>query len=70
MDILTNMMIFNDGLPPYTLVRCNGRSSTCYANTYKQNGSFLLFLNDPYSSYYCALALVNEQLHLLSSNNE
>jgi hypothetical protein len=54
---------FNDHFPPYNFVRSNGRSGVCFAFMYKQNASYLLFLNSEYSPYWDALTPVNEQLH-------
>jgi len=57
---------YNDQKPPYTFVRPNGRSGSCYANTYKQGASFLLFLkvtDGGYTSNISALGPTNEQLH-------
>ncbi len=54
---------FNDHPPPYNFVRPNGRFGSCFANTYKQNASFLLFLNNEYTPYWDSLTPVNEQLH-------
>jgi hypothetical protein len=61
---------FNDHPVPYSFVRSNGRSGSCLANTYKQNASFLLFLNDKYTPYWDALAPVNEQLHSPPSDDK
>jgi hypothetical protein len=54
---------FNDHNPPYDFVRSGGRFGSCFANSYKQDASFLLFLNKNYTPYWSALAPVNEQLH-------
>lgn len=54
---------FNDHPSPYDFVRPNGRSGSCFANTYKQNANFLLFLNRDYSPYWSPLSPVNEQLY-------
>lgn len=53
---------FNDHSSPYDFVRPDGRSGSCFATTYKQNGDFLLFLNNQYTPYWAALSPVNEQL--------
>jgi hypothetical protein len=58
---------FNDQQPPYTFVRPGGRSGSCFANSYRSGGQFLLFLKkakagEPTVNWY-ALAPVNEQLH-------
>jgi hypothetical protein len=56
---------YNDGSVPYTFVRENGRSGSCFANTYKQGAQFLLFLGrsqDGWTEHTGALAPVNEQL--------
>ena len=56
---------YNDKKPPYSFVRKNGRSGSCFANTYKQGASFLLFLKRTDSGYtpnISALGPVNEQL--------
>src|SRR5688500_14035485 len=34
---------YNDMPVPYTFVRKNGRSGSCFANTYKRGSQFLLF---------------------------
>src|ERR1700693_1556224 len=35
---------FNDHQPPYTFVRPGGRAGSCFANSYRSGGQFLLFL--------------------------
>ncbi|UJR09404.1 hypothetical protein I4U23_013646 [Adineta vaga] len=60
---LTQNDDFNDHSSPYNFVRPNGRMGSCFAMKYKQNGNFLLFLNQQYSPYWSALAPVNEQLY-------
>jgi hypothetical protein len=35
---------FNELKSPYTFVRPGGRSGSCFANSYRQNGEFLLML--------------------------
>ncbi len=57
---------FNDHSAPYTFVRPNGRSGSCFAYTYRRGAEFLLFLREDNGSYtveWNALAPVNEQLH-------
>jgi hypothetical protein len=69
-DILLNGYLsdkddYNETTVPYTFVRPNGRSGSCFANTYKQGAQFLLFLkkvNDKYTSNISALGPTNEQL--------
>ena len=61
---------FNNAPSPYDIVGRNSPFGSCYAHTYKQNGTFLLFLNDEYTPYYTPLAPVNEQLHLPLSNDK
>ena len=61
---------FNDQPPPYTFVRRNGRRGSCFANTYRAGGQFLLFLKktptgEQTVNWY-ALAPVNEQIHPIS----
>jgi hypothetical protein len=66
---------WNDQTSPYTFVRKNGRSGSCFANTYRTGGSFLLVLQrttpgsapanrrgDGYTVNWLALAPTNEQL--------
>lgn len=68
---------WNDQNPPYTFVRPGGRSGSCFANTYRKGGQFLLVLKKwdasisvilagrPASGYtvnWYALGPVNEQL--------
>jgi hypothetical protein len=61
---------FNEQPPPYTFVRPNGRRGSCFANTYRAGGQFLLFLkNTPTGEQtvnWYALAPVNEQIHSIS----
>ena len=61
---------FNGDPPPYTFVRENGRHGSCFANTYRAGGQFLLFLrNTPTGEQtvnWYALAPVNEQIHPIS----
>jgi hypothetical protein len=58
---------FNNQKPPYTFVRPGGRAGSCFANTYRESGTFLLFLkktkSGDYTTNWAALAPVNEQLH-------
>ena len=58
---------FNDRKPPYTFVRPGGRSGSCFANSYRQDAEFLLFLKKnkegDLTVNWAALAPVNEQLH-------
>ena len=57
---------FNDQAVPYTFVRPGGRAGSCYANTYRQGGQFLLFLKrtpDGFTPNFDPLAPVNEQLY-------
>lgn len=57
---------FNELLVPYMFVRPNGRSGSCFANTYKEGGQFLLFLKktkDLYTPNISGLGPTNEQLH-------
>ncbi|MEW6125591.1 MAG: hypothetical protein AB1757_00895 [Acidobacteriota bacterium] len=56
---------YNEQPVPYTFVRPNGRDGSCFANTYKQGGQFLLFLKKVDSEYtpnISALGPTNEQL--------
>lgn len=56
---------FNDNEVPYTFVRRNGRSGSCFANTYREGAQFLLFLKrsgEKYTSNISALGPTNEQL--------
>ena len=58
---------FNEQTPPYTFVRPGGRSGSCFANSYRTGGEFLLFLKKTNTGEmtvnWAALAPVNEQLH-------
>ncbi|MGA3076687.1 MAG: hypothetical protein ABSG56_23745 [Bryobacteraceae bacterium] len=58
---------FNDQQPPYTFVRPGGRAGSCFANSYRSGGQFLLFLKKTKAGgltvNWYALAPVNEQLH-------
>ena len=56
---------YNEMPVPYTFVRPTGRSGSCFANTYKQDAQFLLFLKNvegKYTSNISALGPTNEQL--------
>jgi hypothetical protein len=58
---------FNDHVPPYNFVRPNGRSGSCFANSYRFGRQFLLLLKKKESGGFTvnwyALGPVNEQLH-------
>jgi hypothetical protein len=57
---------FNDRPSPYPFVRPNGRSGSCYANTYRSGAQFLLLLKTrggDYTVNWYALGPANEQLH-------
>ena len=58
---------FNDQRPPYTFVRPGGRAGSCFANSYRADGQFLLFLKKTkageFTVNWSPLAPVNEQLH-------
>src|SRR5688500_11189884 len=69
---LTERDDFNDVPLPYRFVRPEGRSGSCFANSYKQGGQFLLFLkrsafgrdtNTGFTINISALGPTNEQLH-------
>ena len=56
---------FNETEMPYRFVRRNGRSGSCFANTYKEGAQFLLFLKktgEKYTANISALGPTNEQL--------
>jgi len=57
---------FNDKPAPYTFVRPGGRTGSCFANTYRRDAQYLLFLKKPkageFTVNWTALAPVNEQL--------
>ena len=61
---------FNLRQPPYDIVRPNGLSGSCFANSYRSGGQFLLMLKKKQSGGYTvnwyALAPVNEQLHSIN----
>jgi len=42
---------FNDHAPPYNFVRPNGRRGSCFANSYRLGGQFLLLLKKRSSEY-------------------
>jgi hypothetical protein len=58
---------FNDHPSPYTFVRPGGRAGSCFANSYRKDRQFLLFLKKDRSGEltvnWYALGPVNEQLH-------
>jgi hypothetical protein len=57
---------FNELPVPYHFVRRGGRSGSCFANTYRQGGSYLLILKvagNAYTVDWYALGPTNEQLH-------
>jgi hypothetical protein len=57
---------FNESDVPYTLVRRGGRRGSCFANTYREGGRFLLLLKRRRGTYtvdWYALGPTNEQLH-------
>lgn len=58
---------FNDQRPPYTFVRPGGRAGSCFANSYRSGGQFLLVLKKTkageFTVNWYALGPVNEQLH-------
>lgn len=56
---------FNDEEVPYQSVRPDGRAGSCFANSYKEGGQFLLFLGkrgDGFTPNISALGPTNEQL--------
>jgi hypothetical protein len=71
---LSNHDDWNDHPAPYSRVRENGRSGSCFANTYRQGAQFLLVLkltgsvpailssNTQYTVNWYPLGPVNEQL--------
>ena len=62
---LSSVDDFNDRPAPYDFVRRNGRKGSCYANTYRQGASFLLFLKVQEGGFtvnWSPLAPANEQL--------
>jgi hypothetical protein len=64
---LVNRDDFNDHQPPYKFVRPNGRAGSCFANSYRSGGQFVLLLKKTKSGEFTvnwyALGPVNEQLH-------
>jgi hypothetical protein len=64
---LTHTDDFNDLAPPYGSVRPGGRLGSCFANSYRLGGEFLLLLKKGQSGEltvnWYALGPVNEQLH-------
>jgi hypothetical protein len=58
---------FNLQQPPYNVVRPNGLMGSCFANSYRSGGQFLLMLKKKQSVGYTVnwyvLGPVNEQLH-------
>jgi hypothetical protein len=58
---------FNLRQPPYNVVRPNGLSGSCFANSYRSGGQFLLLLKKKqpvgYTVNWYPLGPVNEQLH-------
>jgi hypothetical protein len=58
---------FNDRAAPYTFVRPGGRAGSCFANSYRRDAQYLLFLKKTAQGdltvNWAALAPVNEQLH-------
>jgi hypothetical protein len=57
---------YNDQALPYNFVRPNGRSGSCFANSYRRGGQFLLILKQQspgYTANWYALGPTNEQLH-------
>jgi len=57
---------FNDKPAPYVFVRPGGRAGSCFANSYRRDAQYLLFLKRPKDGEltvnWAALAPVNEQL--------
>lgn len=57
---------FNDKPAPYSFVRPGGRAGSCFANSYRRDAQYLLFLKKPkdgeFTVNWAALAPVNEQL--------
>jgi len=63
--VLTERDDFNDHEPPYRFVRPEGRHGDCFADAYRSQAEFLLFLTGHeghYVLYPEALGPVNEQL--------
>jgi hypothetical protein len=64
--VLVDADDFNDRSPPYNSVRPDGRSGSCFANSYRSGGQFLLMLKkrgNEFTLDWYPLAPVNEQLH-------
>jgi hypothetical protein len=62
---LTDRDDFNNAPLPYRFVRPGGRSGSCFANSYKKDSQFLLFLKRSFGGYttnISALGPTNEQL--------
>ena len=64
---LGNSDDFNDSKTvPYTFVRPSGRHGSCFANTYKEGGSFLLMLKKTktggYTQFWVPLSPTEEQI--------
>ena len=63
---LVSLDDFNDKPAPYTFVRPGGRAGSCYANSYRRDAQYLLFLkklaSGDYTVNWAPLAPVNEQL--------
>jgi hypothetical protein len=61
---------YNDQPPPYNSVRSSGRSGSCFANSYRSGGQFLLILRKTqpagYTVNWYALGPTNEQLHSIN----
>ena len=57
---------FNDKPVPYMFVRHGGRAGSCFANQYRRDAQYQLFLKKPkdreFTANWAALAPVNEQL--------
>jgi hypothetical protein len=66
-EYLVQIDDFNDQRPPYTFVRPGGRAGSCFANSYRADAQYLLFLKKTktgeFTVNWAALAPVNEQLH-------
>ena len=66
LEVIRGQGIEKELVLPYSFVRPNGRSGSCFANTYRSGAQFLLLLkktNDgDYTVNWYALGPVNEQL--------